>query len=135
MPENGGAMWRGWIALAVFGAVVLSLSAMPIESVIADEPSSDVVARINQIRAQHGLGPLVIQSQLVTSAQAYAGAMARGGFFGHIAPNGSTMVTRNEAAGYTGWNFLEENIASGQSSVADVVNAWMQSAVHRNKLL
>ncbi|HLZ08059.1 MAG TPA: CAP domain-containing protein [Chloroflexota bacterium] len=128
-------MRQGWISLAVFGAVALSLSATPVETVFADDPTSEVVATINGIRVENGLTPLVIQSQLVASAQAYAQAMARGGFFGHVAPNGSTMVTRNEAAGYTGWDFLEENIASGQTSVTDVVNAWLQSPQHRTSLL
>src|ERR1700682_3647787 len=125
-------MRQGWIALAVFCSIVLSLSLVPITSALADDPSSEVVARINRIRVQNGLTPLVIHAQLVASAQAYAMAMARGGFFGHVDPGGSTMVTRNESAGYSGWTILEENIASGQSSVADVVNAWLHSPGHRD---
>src|SRR5436309_366918 len=128
-------MRQGWIALAVFGSVVLSLTMVPITSALADDPSTEVVARVNRIRVQNGLTPLVIHAQLVASAQAYARAMARGGFFGHIDPGGSTMVTRNEAAGYSDWTVLEENIASGQSSVAEVVDAWLHSQGHRDNLL
>lgn len=128
-------MRQCWIALAFFGLVAATFSPAATESAHADDPTSEVVARINAIRAQNGLNPLVVQPQLTASAQAYAQAMAAGKFFGHVAPNGSTLVTRDEAAGYSGWSVLEENLAAGQPTAAAVVDAWMHSQSHRDDIL
>ncbi|MFF4845863.1 CAP domain-containing protein [Streptomyces collinus] len=40
--------------------------------------------------------------------------MARNHYVGHTGSNGSTMVDRVEAAGYTGWSSLAENVAAGR---------------------
>ena len=129
-------MRKGWISLGLVALITLSTmspSAAAIAS--AGSPASDVVAQINAVRGQNGLAPLVVQSQLNASAQGFAQAMAAGRFFAHVAPNGSTMASRDEASGYTGWTNLEENIAAGQTTPAAVVNAWMQSPPHRGNLL
>jgi hypothetical protein len=45
------------------------------------------------------------------------------------------MVSRANAAGYTGWTFLGENIAAGQTSADAVFQAWMNSPGHRANIL
>lgn len=90
---------------------------------------------VNQIRLGAGLSSLVPSASLASSARGYADEMAREGFFAHQSPKGSTFVARNEAAGYTGWTFLGENLAGGQPDPQSVVNAWLNSPSHRDNIL
>lgn len=52
----------------------------------------------------------------------------------HTGPDGSTMTSRVEAAGYS-WSNLGENIARGQADPDAVMNAWMNSPGHRANIL
>jgi uncharacterized protein YkwD len=117
--------------------ILVALSILPVAAApaYAAGASGDVISQINAIRAQNGLAAVVEQPQLSASAQAYALAMATGKFFGHVAPSGTTMVSRDEAAGYSNWVYIEENIAAGQTTVTEVVNAWMKSPSHRENIL
>jgi len=94
-----------------------------------------VLDLVNRERASRGLGALAASAELQGAARGHASAMAAGGFFGHDAPNGSTMTSRIEGAGYRGWTFLAENIAAGQGTPEAVMAAWMGSAGHRQNLL
>jgi uncharacterized protein YkwD len=60
--------------------------------------------------------------------------MARSGVMSHTGPDGSTMSSRVDAAGYL-WSTLGENIARGQSDAAAVMDAWMNSPGHRANIL
>jgi hypothetical protein len=97
--------------------------------------TQQVIDLTNAERINHGLPPLTPSSSLTTSAQRYSTLMATVGFFGHIGPDGSTLVQRDTAAGYAKWTYLAENIASGQRSPAEVVAAWLNSPDHRANLL
>jgi hypothetical protein len=101
----------------------------------ASDFAQQVLDLTNAQRAQAGLSPLVLSAALASSAQAYAVEMATLGFFSHVAPDGSTLVQRDVSAGYSPWSYLEENIAAGQASPAEVVAAWMNSPEHRTNLL
>jgi hypothetical protein len=101
----------------------------------ASDYTQQIVDLTNAERAKAGLSPLVVSAALSSSAQGYAAAMATQGFFNHIAPDGSTLVQRDVAAGYSPWSYLEENIAAGQGSPAEAVAAWMNSPEHRTNLL
>lgn len=94
-----------------------------------------MLQRINIIRQQHGLSPIVLNAQLSQSAQTYADLMLRQNHFSHTSPNGQTFRQRNEAAGYTNWQWMGENIARGQGTVNQVVNDWMSSPTHRQNIL
>jgi hypothetical protein len=104
-------------------------------SAFADDATQQVVTLVNQERAHYGLAPLVVSAELTSSAQGYAREMATRGFFAHVAPDGSTLVTRDEAAGYRNWTYLEENLAAGQTSPGEAVSAWMASPAHREDIL
>jgi uncharacterized protein YkwD len=121
-----------WIAVA-FLALNLALPTAPVA--LADDTTQQVVNQINATRIQNGLAPLSVSPQLTAAAQAYALEMANGHFFSHTAPDGSTMVSRDETAGYTGWTYLEENIAAGQPSPSAAVSAWLNSSEHRTNIL
>ncbi|WSI22506.1 CAP domain-containing protein [Streptomyces sp. NBC_01343] len=95
---------------------------------------SAVLALVNKERATAGCGPLTTNSKLSAAARAYSDTMARSGVMSHTGPDGSTMTSRVEAAGYA-WSRLGENIARGQGDAAAVMDAWMNSSGHRANIL
>ncbi|MFE5769465.1 CAP domain-containing protein [Streptomyces sp. NPDC056485] len=95
---------------------------------------SAVLALVNKERAAAGCGPLTTNSKLSAAARAYSDTMARSGVMSHTGPDGSTMTSRVEAAGYA-WSRLGENIARGQADADAVMDAWMNSSGHRANIL
>ncbi len=93
-----------------------------------------IIQVVNQIRAQDGLPALVYHPQLEADAQAYADFLAANGAISHTA-DGRTLDVRAEAAGYTTWTALGENLAGGYATTDDAVNAWMASPGHRANIL
>ncbi|MFG2986527.1 CAP domain-containing protein [Streptomyces sp. NPDC048258] len=98
------------------------------------ESESAVLALVNKERAAAGCGPLAVNAKLSAAARGYSDTMARSGVMSHTGPDGSTMTTRVEAAGY-GWSRLGENIARGQADADAVMNAWMNSPGHKANIL
>ncbi|MCB5183289.1 CAP domain-containing protein [Streptomyces antimicrobicus] len=98
------------------------------------DTESAVLALVNKERAAAGCGPLATNAKLTAAARAYSDTMARSGVMSHTGPDGSTMTSRVEAAGY-GWSRLGENIARGQADAQAVMNAWMNSSGHRANIL
>ena len=104
----------------------------------SSQPTSiaeQMLRAVNAERVSHGLEALTLNAQLTRSAQAYALKMQQLNFFSHTDPNGGTFRQRNEAAGYTNWQWMGENIAYGQPTVAEVVKDWMNSPLHRDNIL
>ncbi len=97
--------------------------------------ADEMVARVNVERANVGVAPLQACPTLMTAAQRHSDDQAASGRMSHTGSNGSTMSQRVQAAGYTGWTALAENVAAGQPSVTSVVDAWMNSGGHRANLL
>ena len=54
--------------------------------------------------------PLAFNANLIAAARGHSQDMVVNDFQGHTGSNGSTLTTRVEAAGYTGWNALAENV-------------------------
>ena len=121
--------------LSVTLVLVLFLTLLGALPAYADSYEQRVIDLVNQQRAAHGLGPLVVSGQLTDAAEAYASALAAGRFFSHTGLDGSTFITRCEAAGYRDWDYLEENLAAGQTTPEQVVTAWMGSPDHRENIL
>ncbi len=100
----------------------------------------ELIARINALRAQHGLPPYRADPILMAVAQAhseYQAAIQQGT---HIGPNGDRPRDRVRAAGYGGGAtiFVSENIAWGTSShvsPAWAVQLWTQDAPHLHTML
>jgi uncharacterized protein YkwD len=89
---------------------------------------------------------LARSTSLENSAQTYAQAMAQGNFFGHTDPSGRTLQDRMNASDYyrsfyepscdcTAPFVVAENLARGQRTALDVVDAWMRSIAHRQAIL
>ncbi|WP_157407741.1 CAP domain-containing protein [Actinomadura atramentaria] len=97
-------------------------------------PAAQVLALVNAERARHGCRPVTADARLRRAAQAFSADMAARNFFDHTSPDGSTPGDRITAAGYR-WSTYGENIAAGQRTPADVMNAWMNSPGHRANIL
>jgi uncharacterized protein YkwD len=100
----------------------------------ADDPAPALLAEVNRVRAEHGLGPLGGDARLAAAASRHARAMAEGAFLDHRSPDGTGLAERAAAAGYR-YRFLAENIAAGHAAPAAVVRGWMNSDGHRRNLL
>ncbi|MFJ6778868.1 CAP domain-containing protein [Streptomyces yangpuensis] len=98
------------------------------------DAESAVLALVNKERAAAGCGALTSNAKLSAAARGYSDTMARAGVMSHTGPDGSTMTSRVEAAGYK-WSNLGENIARGQADADAVMKAWMNSSGHRANIL
>ena len=93
-----------------------------------------LIPLINQVRAENGLLPLVESPLLNADAQQYADFIASRSILSHTA-DGRTLDARAEAAGYTGWQALGENLAGGYDTPEQAVTAWLASPGHRAIIL
>jgi uncharacterized protein YkwD len=89
-----------------------------------------VVCLINKQRTERGLPALHEQAQLQRSAQAWTSTMVDQNNFSH----GTAFWNRIQATGYD-WQTLGENIATGFTTPAEVVTAWMGSPGHCRNIL
>lgn len=94
--------------------------------------ASQVVALVNAERAKYGLSALKIDSRVQQAAQVRAAETVQS--FSHTRPNGSSFSTALTEAGVS-YMRSGENIAYGQSTPQQVVNAWMNSEGHRANIL
>jgi uncharacterized protein YkwD len=102
---------------------------------ISDAFQEQLLSRVNAARAAAGVAPLTLNASLNRAAQDYAALMAATGCFAHDCPPEPNFARRAEAAGYTGWRTLGENIAYGQRTADEVHDAWMNSSGHRANIL
>ena len=98
------------------------------------EANLGAVTVVNDYRAQAGLSPLSHSRKLERAAHRHARDMARRGFFSHKGSNGSNVAQRVRATGYD-YCFVAENIAMGQQSLGEVMQAWVTSKGHRKNIL
>ncbi|MEU3019416.1 CAP domain-containing protein [Nocardiopsis sp. NPDC007018] len=95
--------------------------------------SSAVVTIVNSERAANGCGPLRVDSQLTAAAQEHSEDMAARDYMSHDNPEGEGPGDRAERHGYGSWG--AENVAKGQTSAEQVMDAWMNSPGHRANIL
>lgn len=87
----------------------------------------------NAARARAQLPPLHIDERLRSAARAHSKDMARRDFCAHENPDGLTPTDRMRATGYPQPG--AENVARGQGTPREVMEAWMNSPGHRENLL
>lgn len=95
--------------------------------------SASLLAAHNMARVARGLPALRLDPRLAVSAQAAADACARAGRLDHNA-GGQTPWQRIAAAGYR-YREASENLAEGQRSAAEAVNAWLSDPPHAANVL
>ncbi|WP_030213697.1 sigma-70 family RNA polymerase sigma factor [Streptomyces bikiniensis] len=93
-----------------------------------------VIALVNAERAKEGCGAVTGNSLLARAAQGHSDDMAARDFFDHTNPDGAGPGERVTATGY-GWSTYGENIAMGQRTAEQVMEAWMNSPGHRANIL
>ena len=94
--------------------------------------ASEVVRLTNSARSQNGYAALVEDGALSDAAAVRAREIARS--FSHTRPSGASFSSALSESGVT-YLRAGENIASGQKSASEVVNAWMNSPGHRANIL
>jgi hypothetical protein len=99
----------------------------------AQEP--DLVALVNQARANAGIAPLVSNTLLVNASQRHSNDMAAGDFLSHTGGDGSSVGTRVTQAGYS-WNFVGENVLyRWDVNTQGAFDQWWNSTGHRNNMM
>ena len=91
-----------------------------------------IVALVNAERAKAGLPALKTNATLQSAALARAKETVQS--FSHTRPNGTSCFTILKEYGIR-YRYAGENIAYGQRSPEEVVNAWMNSEGHRANIL
>lgn len=96
--------------------------------------ASQVISLVNQERAKQGLEPLTSDAQLNNMAWAKAKDMSDNNYFSHTSPTYGSPFDMMKQFGIS-YRYAGENIAMGQKTPAEVVNAWMNSEGHRANIL
>ena len=93
-----------------------------------------VVDLTNEQRRINGLAPLQIDTRLSYVAQTKSQDMQSKGYFSHTSPTYGSPFDMMRDFGVS-YRTAGENIAQGQRTPQEVVNAWMNSAGHRQNIL
>ncbi len=108
-----------------------------------DGIQAELLSRLNALRASgatcgataYGPAPaLTWNATLLQAATGHARDMASRNYFAHLSQDGRTPPQRLLAAGYS-YASMGENIAAGQTSVEQVMNAWVGSPGHCQNML
>ncbi|SOC23777.1 uncharacterized YkwD family protein [Ureibacillus xyleni] len=100
----------------------------------ASEFEKQVVELTNAERAKAGLAPLQMDNAVMASAHAKSVDMAKNNYFSHTSPTYGSPFDQMKAAGIS-YRSAGENIAQGQQTPEQVVQAWMNSEGHRANIL
>lgn|GEM_PF-3394232 len=120
----------------------------PVEKPTTDKPAQDqsqapasvsayekeVVTLTNKERTDRGLKALTIDSELSKVARAKSEDMQKKNYFSHTSPTYGSPFNMMKQFGIT-YKSAGENIAKGQKTPKEVVNAWMNSEGHRANIL
>lgn len=107
---------------------------IPMKFAKAQVGMSDIVSRVNQERANHGLSPLQINNSLAQSATMKAQDMSANQYFAHNSPSGKSPWYFFGSVGYA-YLSAGENLAVDYSDTNAVMRAWMNSTTHRANIL
>lgn len=104
------------------------------ETVTASTIEQEVLSLTNAERSKAGLKPLQLNEQLMASAREKSLDMAEKNYFSHTSPTYGSPFDQMKKHGVT-YRAAAENIAKGQRSAKEVVQAWMDSPGHRQNIL
>lgn len=94
----------------------------------------EVIRLVNEIRVQNGLKALTKNWELCRVARYKSQDMVDKRYFSHTSPTYGTPFEMMKSFGIT-YRTAGENIAYGQRTPREVVNAWMNSSGHRANIL
>ncbi len=115
---------------------------MHVGEVIRLKPSAEsvstfqeqVVQLVNQERAKAGLNLLTHRADVKNVAQKKAEDLINSNYFSHTSPNYGSPFDMLKTFGIS-YSYAGENIAKGQKTPQEVMNAWMNSSGHRANIL
>ena len=93
-----------------------------------------VVTLVNEERAKEGLAPLQIDWELARVAKMKSQDMYDNKYFSHTSPTYGSPFDMMKQFGIS-YKSAGENIAKGQTSAQQVVDAWMNSEGHRANIM
>jgi uncharacterized protein YkwD len=138
---------RALLCVALLVSVVgLSAGAVP-AGATGQRPDSamgaleqDVLANVNLLRREHGLGALRLSSNLAAAARSHSTEMAQRGYFSHDSANGSSFdkrISRFYALGGKHFWSVGENLlwSSPNVSASGALDMWLNSPEHKKILL
>lgn len=95
--------------------------------------ANEVVNLVNSERSANGCEPVHVDDRLTAAAQEHSDDMAARDYMAHENPDGEGPGERANRHGYNSWG--AENVAKGQQSAEQVMDAWMNSEGHRRNIL
>ncbi|MCC3380991.1 CAP domain-containing protein [Paenibacillus farraposensis] len=96
--------------------------------------AAEVVKLVNNERSKNGLKPLTSDAKLTEVALAKAKDMSTNNYFSHTSPTYGSPFDMMKKFGVS-YTYAGENIAMGQKTPQEVMNAWMNSQGHRENIL
>jgi uncharacterized protein YkwD len=144
-PDAGGVAWQnvrtetnqsGWASADYLSATppVTTTTTVTSTGVSVSSMASEILQRLNTLRAQNGLQPVALNSALTAAAQRHSQDMAKTGNISHTGSDGTTPEQRMRAAGYAGGTG-EEALYGGRATVDDAWYFWTTDKGHANMLL
>ncbi|MEM1503094.1 CAP domain-containing protein [Domibacillus sp. 8LH] len=109
-------------------------AAQPAASQSVNAFEQEVAKLVNQERAKVGLKALTLDTELSKVARAKSQDMKDKGYFSHQSPTYGSPFDMMKQFGIT-YKTAGENIAKGQKTPAEVMEAWMNSDGHRKNIL
>lgn len=116
-------------ALIYVGQKINIPEASPLKSL-----EDQVLTLVNKERAARGLAPLKMNWEVQRCARLKSQDMINKGYFSHTSPTYGSPFNMMENFGIH-FSAAGENIAYGQTSAQQVMNAWMNSSGHRANIL
>lgn len=101
----------------------------------ADRLCDEVLQLVNLERGAADLPPVVVNTALEKVAADYACRMIEYGFFAHEDPLNGRRPGDRAISGKYAYYSIGENLAAGQHTPAEVMEAWMASPSHRAVIL
>lgn len=98
------------------------------------DQAHQILNLVNAERQKQGLQPLKLNQQLTNIATIKSKDMRDNNYFSHQSPTYGSPFDMMKHFGIT-YHYAGENIAAGQKTAVDVMNAWMNSSGHRANIL
>ncbi|MEJ0013903.1 MAG: CAP domain-containing protein [Bauldia sp.] len=96
--------------------------------------AAEAAALISQYRRANGKSAVAVDPTLMAIAQVHSDRMAAADTMTHVLPGEGSFLDRLKAGGYQA-GMAAENVAVGQTTLAEVLQAWQNSPSHNENLL
>jgi len=113
----------------IVASLALAYSSALVSAGMSGADSCQMLQLVNSARSKAGKPAMRLSKILCSSAQTHSDYMSSTNTMTHNDPRGD-LGQRIMSAGFPSWSCVSENIASGQTSVSDVMTAWINSPGH-----